>query len=154
MTLRGWGSEWLDSMPLSPDDPKFAWMKDFASDLVEQLRPWIPSGIRMYVEDERTQFVRVTDEAGVWFRFHIPEMLTNDWRPHRQPRMERVEITLSAFLNQLQEYLVLHTRRPWPGSSETVLPELHIELLGSIAQAWFEPVQGEGPVLYFDIPPA
>lgn len=129
-------------------------MKDFASDLVEQLRPWVPSGIRMYVEDERSQCVRVTDEAGIWFRFHIPEMLTNDRRPHRAPRMERVEITLSAFLNQLQEYLVLHTRRPWPGSSETVLPELHIELLGSIAQAWFEPVQGEGPLLYFDIPPA
>lgn len=153
MTPPEWGPPWPDSVPISPDDPDFAWMKDFAAGLVEQVRPWLPSDVHIYVEDERTQFVRVTDEGGIWFSYHIPEMLTNDWRPHRQPRMERVEVTLRAFLDQIQDYLVVHTRRPWPGSSETELPESHVEVLGSIAQAWFEPVRGEGPVLYFDIPP-
>lgn len=153
MTPPEWGPPWPDSVPVPPDHPDFAWIRDLAADLVEQIRPWLPSGVRIFVEDERTRFVKVTDEGGIWFSYHLPEMLTNDWRPPRQARMNRVEITLRGFLQQLQDYLVVHTRRPWPGSSETVLPEVRVELLGNVARAWFEPVQGEGPVLYFDVPP-
>lgn len=153
MTPPAGGPPWPDSVPISPDDPDFEWIRQFALGLVEQVRPWLPPDIRIYIENEQTQFVKVTDEAGIWFKYHVPEMLTNDWRPHRQPRMERVELTLSGFLHQLQDYLVIHTRRPWPGSSERELPKVRVEILGNIAQGWFEPVQGEGPVLYFAIPP-
>lgn len=147
------GRLWPDSEPLSPDDPDFAWIRDFAEGLVEQVRPWLPANLRIDVEDQPTLSVKVTDEEGVWFSYGVPEMLTNDWRPHLQPRMERVEVTLTMFLHHLQDYLVRHTRRPWPGESETQLPEVRVEIVGNIVQGWFEPVQGETPVLYFDVPP-
>lgn len=152
VTPRG-ARRWPDSVPISPDNPDFDWIRAFAEGLVEQVRPWLPANLRIYVEEEPTLSVKVTDEDDVWFSYDIPEMLTNDWRPHLQPRMERVEVTLEMFLHHLQRYLVRQTRRPWPGDSETQLPAVKVEILGTVAQGWFEPVQGEGPVLYFDIPP-
>lgn len=142
-----------DSVPISPDDPDFVWIRDFAEGLVEQIRPWLPAELHICLDDERPGFVKITDEADRWFSYGVPTMLTNDWRPHLQPRMERVEITLRMFLHNIQDYVVRHTLRPWPGDSDTQLPEPKVEILESVAQGWFEPVQGEGPVLYFDIPP-
>ncbi|HUE59340.1 MAG TPA: hypothetical protein VMO88_07135 [Acidimicrobiales bacterium] len=139
-------------MPLSPDDPDFAWIRDFAEGIVEQVQPWLPADLHICVDEERPASVKITDEAGVWFSYGVPGMLTNDWRPHLQPRMERVEITLTMFLHHLQDYLVRHSRRPWPGESETQLPAVKVEILGNIAQGWFEPAEGETPVLYFDVP--
>lgn len=152
MTPPAGGRPWPDSAPISPDDPDFVWIREFAEGLVEQIRPWIPADLRIGLDDERPGSVKITDEAGIWFSYGVPVMLTNDWRPHLQPRMDRVEITLRGFLDSIQDYVVRHTRRPWPGDSETQLPEVKVEILGSVAQGWFEPVQGEGPVLYFDIP--
>lgn len=144
---------WPDSVPLSPEDPGFAWIRDFAEGLVEQVRPWLPADLPICVDEERPAWVKITDEDGRWFSYGVPGMLTNDWRPHLQPRMERVEITLAMFLHNIQDYVVRHIGRPWPGESDTQLPEVKVEILDRVAQGWFEPVQREGPVLYFDIPP-
>lgn len=69
MTPPAGGPPWPDSVPISPDDPDFEWIRQFALNLVEQVRPWLPPDIRIYIENEQTQFVKVTDEAGIWFKY-------------------------------------------------------------------------------------
>lgn len=125
-----------DGRQVGQDQPDQGWVATLAQSVVEQVARFVPDG--MYVMCEGTGedlLIRIGSEHGVpnWTRFGFGPVASQEGD---RPRIEYAELAVRVFLDNLQDFIVLHTKTPWPATG-TTQPMPSAEIVGNRIEAWF-----------------
>lgn len=101
-----------------------------ASSLIHQIQPRLPSDVTLTFMAESEE-MKIENNEGRCFLFGLGAVLKGG-----PPGPKRAEIATFAFLNHLQDFLVVHTQEPWPSRSK-VLPKLHVSVVENVIVAYY-----------------
>ena len=108
-----------------------------ARSLVSQVALAVPPGVEMGFEGDRSVRLRLASQPPGEAVFDFA-LIAN--QPGHGTRIQNAATAVSAFLNFLQDFLILYTREPWPNPSRP-LDNPSVTVRGRVIEGWF----GEDP---------